>query len=286
MAGTLATIETVTGASGPLAATARHLDLPTHTTERVAPPAAPSAPRVDLAAAVSTAEEAGGRGDVNIGVAVGDTATGELAPGSDPTQTFYTASLAKLFVAVDLLQRQRDGELRLGDRDLRLLHAALTVSSDPAMNALWSQYDGPNAINRVARSLDLDDTTPPRDTSQWGEVQTSARDMVKLLRHIQIDLPAPDRDLLLGTMAQAPRTAGDGFDQGFGFLDGSHAPVKQGWLCCLSSRANLHSVAVLDGRFLVAVMTDEPPGYGAARTAVNAAADAVRRGLGAAHPAG
>jgi hypothetical protein len=87
-------------------------------------------------------------------------------------------------------------------------------------------------------------------------------------------------------MSQAPVTAGDGFNQGFGFLDGSHAPVKQGWLCCLSGRANLHSVAVLDGRFLVAVLSDEPPGYDTARGAVNAAADAVRRRLGVTDRAG
>ncbi|MHC1562786.1 serine hydrolase [Actinomycetospora sp. C-140] len=287
MAGTLVTIETLNGApANPLAASARALNLPTSGTEHLAPPAQPSAPEVDLAGAVSEAEQAGSRDGFNLSVAVGDAATGDVAPGSNPDETFYTASLAKLFVAVDMLQRQRDGELTLGDRDLRLLHAALTVSSDPAMNALWTQYDGPSAITRVSRSVGLEDTTAPDDTSQWGEVQTSARDMVKLLRHIQVDLPAPDRDLLLGTMSQAQRIAGDGFDQGFGFLDGSHAPVKQGWLCCLGSRANLHSVAVLDGRFLVAVMTDEPPGYDAARQVVDAAASSVRRDLGDAARAG
>ncbi|WP_285648452.1 serine hydrolase [Actinomycetospora sp. NBRC 106375] len=287
MAGTLITIETLNGApANPLAASARALNLPTSGTEHLAPPAQPSAPEVDLAGAVSQAEQAGARDGFNLSVAVGDAATGDVAPGSNPDETFYTASLAKLFVAVDMLQRQRDGELTLGDRDLRLLHAALTVSSDPAMNALWTQYDGPSAITRVSRSVGLEDTTAPDDTSQWGEVQTSARDMVKLLRHIQVDLPAPDRDLLLGTMSQAQRIAGDGFDQGFGFLDGTHVPVKQGWLCCLGSRANLHSVAVLDGRFLVAVLTDEPPGYDAARQVVDAAASSVRRDLGDAARAG
>jgi hypothetical protein len=154
------------------------------------------------------------------------------------------------------------------------------------MNALWSQYDGPHAITRVAQALDLGETTPPEDPSQWGEVQTSARDMVKLLRHIKVDLPAPDRDLILGAMSQAPPVAGDGFDQAYGFLDGSRSPVKQGWLCCLASRADLHSVGVIDGRFLVAVMTNEPRGYGEAREVVNAAADAVRRGLGVTATAG
>jgi hypothetical protein len=168
---------------------------------------------------------------------------------------------------------------------VRLVHAALSSSSDPAMNALWTEYDGPAAITRVARSAGLEDTTTPEDSSQWGEVQTSSRDMVKLLRHVQVDLPAPDRDLVLGSMSDAPRIAGDGFDQGYGFLDGTRTPVKQGWLCCLGGRGDMHSAAIVDGRFVVAVMTnepmvEEPRGYDAAREAVNAAAGAVRQHLG------
>ena len=60
-------------------------------------------------------------------------------------------------------------------------------------------------------------------------------------------------------MAQAPRTAGDGFDQGFGFLDGSHTPVKQGWLCCLQSSIDLHSTGFpdADGRYVVRCSTQD-----------------------------
>ncbi|MEJ2887067.1 serine hydrolase [Actinomycetospora aeridis] len=280
VAGTMVTVETVsTGSSDPLASTDRLLaELPggAEPVESVGPPSAPDAPRVDLAGAVTSAEEAAGASnDATVGVAAIDLATGELAPGSGGEERFDTASLAKLFVVVDMLHRQRDGEMTLTPRDLRLVHAALTVSSDPAMNALWTQYDGPGAITRVAQELDLEDTSTPDDSSQWGEVQTSARDMVKLLRHIQVDLPQPDRDLMLGAMGQAPRTAGDGFDQGYGFLDGA-TPVKQGWMCCIGSRAEVHSVGIVDGRYMVAVMSSQPPGYDQARRTVDAAAGAVR----------
>ena len=108
------------------------------------------------------------------------------------------------------------------------------------MNALWTEYDGPAAISRVARSVGLEDTTSPDDPSQWGEVQTSARDMVKLLRHVQVDLPAPDRDLVLRSMSDAPRIAGDGFDQGYGFLDGSLA--GQAGLAVLPGLAGRHAL--------------------------------------------
>jgi hypothetical protein len=281
VAGTLVTVDSLNGGSSTLAALALPAD---DTTETVAPPTAPDAPEVDLAGAATAGEEAAARDDFRVAVSVADTATGELAPGSNGEDTFNTASLAKLFLVVDMLERQRAGEIQLGARDLRLVHAALSSSSDPAMNALWTEYDGPAAISRVARSVGLEDTTSPEDPSQWGEVQTSARDMVKLLRHVQVELPAPDRDLVLRSMSDAPRIAGDGFDQGYGFLDG-RSPVKQGWLCCLGSRGDMHSVAVVDGRFVVAVMTNEPMvesprGYDAARESVNAAAGAVRQALG------
>ncbi|PVZ12090.1 hypothetical protein C8D89_103421 [Actinomycetospora cinnamomea] len=284
MAGTLVTVDAVTGAHGPLATLPLPdlplPDLPLDGTESVAAPTAPGVPRVDLAGVVSAAEEAAGGGDVTVGVAVADIASGELSPGVAGDERFDTASLAKLLLIVDMLQRQRDGELTLGPRDLRLVHAALSASSDPAMNALWTQYDGPNAITRVAETLGLEDTSTPEDPSQWGEVQSSARDMVTVLRHVQVDLPPPDRDLVLRAMGSAPPIAGDGFDQGFGFLDGSGSPVKQGWMCCIASRAEVHSIGVVAGRYVVAVMTSQPPGYDRARQVVDAAAGAVRERLG------
>ncbi|HSK61292.1 MAG TPA: serine hydrolase, partial [Actinomycetospora sp.] len=284
VAGTLVTVDTVAGPSGILATGVPDLS-PLDDTETVAAPTAPEVLPVDLAAVVSAAEDAAGD-DVDVGVAVADVATGELSPGSAGDERFDTASLAKLLIVVDMLQRQRDGEVTLGARDLRLVHAALSASSDPAMNALWTQYDGPNAITRVATALGLEDTSSPEDPSQWGEVQSSARDMVTVLRHVQVDLPAPDRDLVLGAMGQAPPIARDGFDQGFGFLDGSGSPVKQGWMCCIGSRAEVHSIGVVDGRWVVAVMTSQPPGYDRARQVVDSAAGAVRERLGAPPPAG
>ncbi|CAA9215956.1 MAG: hypothetical protein AVDCRST_MAG54-337, partial [uncultured Actinomycetospora sp.] len=278
VAGTLATVDTLDGPSG-IVATAPDLS-PLDDTETVAPPAAPGALPVDLADVVAAAEDAAGE-DVDVGVAVADIATGELSPGTAGDERFDTASLAKLLLVVDVLHRQRDGQLTLGAGDLRLVDAALSASSDPAMNALWTQYDGPAAIERVATRLGLEDTSSPEDPSQWGEVQSSARDMVTVLRHVQVDLPAPDRDVVLGAMGRASPVAGDGFDQAYGFLDGSGSPVKQGWMCCIGSRAEVHSIGVVGGRWVVAVLTSQPPGYDRARQVVDSAAGAVRERLGA-----
>ncbi len=280
LTGTLATVNEVLGISGPLASTAPLFELPAASPTAVAPPAGPPAPPVDLAAAVEAAESAAERDDVVVGVAVADRTTGQLARGHRGDRTFNAASLAKLVLAVDMIDRQERGALTLGDRDRRLLHAALNSSSDEAMNALWSSYDGPGAITRVAEGIGMVDTTSADDPSQWGEVQTSARDMVTLMRHVRDDLPPADRDLLIGDLSSSPEIATDGFDQGYGLLDGSGSPVKQGWLCCLSSRADMHTMGIVEDRFVVAVMTNQPRGFGPARDTVDDAVRAVRNRLG------
>jgi hypothetical protein len=281
LTGSLATMDEILGASGPLASTTPILVAPAPPTT-IAPPTAPPAPPVDLAAAVAAGESAAESRPGVVGIAVADRTTGQLARGTEGTETFNTASLAKLLLAVDMVDRQERGTLTLGDRDRRLLRSALNTSNDEAMNALWSAYDGPRAITRVADRVGMVDTTTPDDPTQWGEVQTSARDMVTLMRHVRDDLPPADRDLLIGDMSRSPNVAADGFDQGYGLLDGSGSPVKQGWLCCISSRADLHTVGIVDDRFVIAVMSNQPRGFGGARETVNDAVRAVRSRLGVA----
>ena len=110
--------------------------------------------------------------------------------------------------------------------------------------------------------------------------------MVQVFRAVVQDLPPADRDLMLSDMRAAPSEAADGFDQGFGLLDpdtlGS-AIAKQAWLCCLSASVDLHSVGLLDGggRYVVALLSNQPLGYAAARTVLDDAADAARTAVAA-----
>ena len=131
--------------------------------------------------------------------------------------------------------------------------------------------------------LGLEDTAVPTDPSQWGEVQLSARDMTTVFRHVLEAMAPGDRDLLLGAMSAAPTTASDGFDQGFGLLDPDRrgSAAKQGWLCCLQNSVDLHSAGVLDpeGRFVVAVLSNQPFGYAAARAVLDDAVGALREAL-------
>jgi hypothetical protein len=102
-----------------------------------------------------------------------------------------------------------------------------------------------------------------------------------VLRFVAEGLAPADRDLVLSAMTDAPPRAADGFDQAFGLLDPARrgpAGAKQGWLCCLRSSIDLHSAGFLDGdgRYVLAIMSNQPFGYGAARTVLDDATTAIR----------
>ena len=218
-------------------------------------------------------------------MAVLDRSTGELAAGAHGEEPYYTASLSKLVVIVDVLDRRRLEGLTVTDDDLALFRRALGPSHDSAMNALWERFDGQGAPARVSKRLGLGHTAAPRDTGQGGEVEVSAVDYVKIWRYVLDQMPAADRDLLVTDMQAAPATAKDGFDQAFGLLapavrgDGSGAVAKQGWMCCFSGQYYLHSAGAVGGdrRFLVALLTRDPKvaGWDAARTQLDGIATAA-----------
>lgn len=228
-------------------------------------------------AAVDAASAAAGRREaVTLGVAVLDRATGAVEADAAGTQPLRAASVAKLITVADVLATRPAGSASDDD----LIRRALGPSDDGAMNVLWSR-DGPAGVRRVAGALGLAATAPPAEPSQWGETTTSARDAAVLLAAVA---DRPGGPLVLDALAAAPPTAADGFDQAYGLLDPAArgpAVAKQGWLCCLDASVDLHSVGLLDpaGRYVVALMSNQPFGYPAARGVLDAAADAVRCAL-------
>ncbi|GAA4704312.1 hypothetical protein GCM10023215_50000 [Pseudonocardia yuanmonensis] len=132
------------------------------------------------------------------------------------------------------------------------------------------------ARTRAAEHAGIADAPGPR---------VSAEDYLQLYDHV-LDLPAADRDLLLGALAAAPAVARDGFAQDFGLLApgtatgaAADAVAKQGWMCCFSGRYYLHSAGLLGPgeRFVVAVLSIQPRagGWAQARDELDAVASAV-----------
>jgi hypothetical protein len=245
------------------------------------PAPAPSRAQEAVDATASAGQE---RDGVTLGVAVLDRTTGRTAANDDADTPLRAASVAKLFTIVDILSRREAGQVTTSAGDEQRFRRALSLSDDEAMNALWSTYGGPAGIRRVAELLGLGATSPPADTSQWGEVRTSARDVAALYGYVTTRLTPADRDFMLQALEAAPATAADGFDQGFGLLDPDRrgtAAAKQGWLCCIGSSVDLHSAGFPDenSRYVVVLLSNQPRGYDAARSVLDDAASAARDAL-------
>lgn len=249
-------------------------------------PAAPAEqdPAADRADDAVAAAEAAAADSTELAVAVLDRETGEVAGGARAGEPYRTASLSKVVVAVDVLDRRRTEGLAVGEGDLDLLRRALGPSDDAAMNELWARFDGAGAPARLTRSLGLVATTAPGQPGRWGEMLVPAVDTVRVWRHILDEMPAADRDLLVSAMDAAPAVARDGFDQAFGLLDPQirgpgDTVAKQGWMCCFSGDYYLHSSGTVgpDQRYLVALLSRIPrgPGWQAARDEVTEVADAA-----------
>lgn len=239
-----------------------------------------------VAEAAVAAAEAAADGATELAAAVLDRATGELVLGTRAADPFHTASLSKLVLTVDMLTRRRFDGLGVTYADLRLVERALGPSDDDAMNQLWVAFDGPGAAGRVMDRLALTATAPPANSSQWGEMLVSAADWTRIWSYVLDEMPAGDRELILGAMAAAPPVAADGFDQAFGLLaphlDGPLGPgtiAKQAWMCCHSGAYHLHSVGVVGDtrRFVVALLARFPgePGWETARAEMTEIAEAA-----------
>lgn len=261
-----------------------------------APPLATTSAPLDAARRAVDAAQAAAAPSTELGVAVLDRDTGDVAVGDRGDEPFYTASIAKLVVVLDILDRRRDG-LAVPDDALDLIRRALGPSDDDAMNALWVRFDGPGAAQRVSADLGLIATTAPPDPSQWGQMSVSATDVVRIYAHVLDEMPPADRELVVDSLAAAPAIAADGFDQAFGLpspeVRQAGQPVitaKQGWMCCFpapGARAvqqyYLHSAAALgtQQRFVVVLLSRIPsgPGWEPARAELTAIALAATGAL-------
>ncbi len=259
--------------------------------------AVPAPQRGLAAAAVAAAQSAAGRvgfaagaadaAPVGATVAVLDRLTSEIAVGDGGATAVLSASLSKLVLAVDVLDRRRTEGLAVTDVDVRLLQRALGPSDDAAMSALWSRFDGPGSAPRLSARIGLQGTASPRDPSQWGEMVVTASDLLRVWQHLLDAVPAADRDFLIGAMAGAPARATDGFDQAFGLLapglPSEVGAAKQGWMCCIGGSRHLHSAGVVGpgDRYVVALLTTSPStqGWDAARQLVDRMAVAATQAL-------
>ncbi|GAA3840980.1 serine hydrolase [Amycolatopsis tucumanensis] len=172
---------------------------------------------------------------------------------------YRSASLVKLLIAVDLVQRGHVTPDRPSPRVTRML----SYSDDAIANQLWESGGGPDIVRRTATSLGLTATEPPTDPGRWGDTLLSADDVVKIYRAV-LAMPSRERQLILDPLRDAHQVAADGVDQYFGIPDalpGRPWAIKQGWAAGRGGvDAHTSGVVGTGDRYVVVVLSHRPGG--------------------------
>jgi len=229
------------------------------------PTAAPPDPitNLDVLARKATSDAAESGADITFTLL--DRKTGRLITSGDQAP-FPIASVAKLFIADDLLFGLSKTDSTLGADDRRALNVMLRSSDDFPADTFWNRDGGNAVIARVVARYGLASTTAPYDGNWWNTMSTT-RDLVRfydMLLDGTGGLPAQQAAVIMSNLAASTPRGMDGYPQRFGIPDGLFAEpvaVKQGWMCCWNGPNWLHmSTGVIgdDQRYVIAMGSMQP----------------------------
>jgi hypothetical protein len=189
------------------------------------------------------------------------------------------ASVAKLFIADDLLLQEAKGQTQLSPADRTALDVMLRSSDDDAANAFWNRSGGSAIITRVATRYGLGSTTTPYDGQWWNTMSTTA-DLVRyydMLLDGSGGLPPERAQIIISNLAKSTPTGIDGYPQRFGIpegLYGEQVAVKQGWMCCWNGGNWMHmstGVVGANRRYVMAIGSMQPTDDSTARNTITQA---------------
>jgi hypothetical protein len=169
---------------------------------------------------------------VNAGIAVFDRQAGAFTAQINATTRFRSASLVKIFIAVDYLWGKGPG-YAIPAEDQTRFQLMLRGSDDAAASYFYSKIGGEPALVRTFSRLSLQDTRPPSAVGLhgWGSTTLTANDMVRTYRWLLDEAPAGLRDAIMGHLHQSTPCGTDKYYQNFGIPTAFDAPwsAKQGW---------------------------------------------------------
>ncbi|MBV9353126.1 MAG: hypothetical protein JOZ23_16595 [Mycobacterium sp.] len=238
------------------------------------PPAQANAALSALPARIQQATDDAAAEGATVSVAVLDRATNHMVSNGNQ-QIITTASVAKLFIADELLLRESQGDTPLSAEDRTALDDMLRSSDDDAAEKFWNQAGGDAIITQVATRYGLTATTPGDDGRWWNAISTTA----DLIRYYQMlldgsgGLPPERAETIVNDLAQSTPTGIDGYPQRFGIPDGLYAEpvaVKQGWMCCIGEDWMHLSTGVVgpDRRYIVVIESLQPSDDATARATI------------------
>ena len=214
-----------------------------------------------------------------ISVLVLDRTSGRSVSNGD-NSAIVTASVAKLFIADDLLFQASTAHSQLSPDDRKALDQMLEASDDDAGEAFWVRGGGDDIVTRVASRYGLRSTGPGGDGRWWNTV-TTAGDLARyydMLLNGAGGLTPDQAAVIINDLSQSAPEGVDGYPQRFGIPDGLYGErvaVKQGWMCCIGDDWMHLSTGVIgaDHRYVMVIGslqdTDD-------RTARNTITDAVK----------
>ncbi|MCV7102475.1 hypothetical protein [Mycobacterium palustre] len=252
--------------------------------DAVKAPTAPQAvpgPIGGLPARIQQAIDEAAAGGAALSVAVLDRKTHELVTNGNP-QIVGTASVAKLFIADDLLLHESEGKTSLTPEDRQAFDAMLQSSDDGAAERFWDQGGAGAIITQVAARYGLSSTVPPSDGRWWNTTST----LTDLTRYYDMlldgsgGLPTREAEVIVNDLAQSTPTGVDGYPQRFGIPDGLFAEpvaVKQGWMCCVGADWMHLSTGVIgaDHRYVVVVQSLQASDDATARQTITQAVKTI-----------
>ena len=243
-----------------------------------APPGQPAAAFDGLDARTRQATADAAKSGADISAVVLDRNTDLIVSYGD-NAPFPIASVAKLFIADDLLLQESKGQTQLSPADRKSLDVMLRSSDDSAAENFWNRSGGSAVITRVVARYGLRGTTAPYN-GHWDVTLSNASDLVRyydMLLDGSGGLPPEQANVIMGNLAQSTPTGIDGYPQRFGIPEGLYADpvaVKQGWFCCWNGANQLHvSTGVIgpDRRYVMAISSLEPDDDAAARATITQA---------------
>ena len=236
-----------------------------------APAAEPAAALTGLDARERTATSDAAAAGASISTAVLDRNTGQLIATGN-TSTLPIASVAKLFIADDLLLQEAKGQIELTAADRQSLDTMLRSSDDSAAEVFWNRSGGNSVVTRVAARYGLTSTTVPYDGKWWNTMSTTT-DLVRYYDQLlngSGGLPPERASIILANLAASTPTGADGYPQRFGIPDGLYGEpvaVKQGWMPEWGGNNWMHmSTGVIgaDRRYVMAISSLDPTSESAA----------------------
>lgn len=198
----------------------------------VAPLAASVSPSASASASVAPtpAQTVALPAGVTAGVAVYDRTAAAFTVQHNVEQRFRSASLVKLFIAIDYLWSRET----VAASERKQLDLMLSRSDDNAASHFYDLGGRSAIIARMNQRLGTTVVPPTAPRTGWGSTEVSAAHLVRVYRYLLDEAPARVGQYILGRLRKGTFTkcGTDRYDQSFGIpsaFPGVPWVAKQGW---------------------------------------------------------